>query len=106
MLSYELLLWAMAIGGAYLLVVSFMIELIERKLQLNRSLPSELIETDGWVWWGINFIMELLFYVGIPLVGYAFFYFALPFSGMMSEEAVVTVCQRIGYSLVAAEKMD
>ena len=31
---------------------------------------------------------------------------ALPFSGRMSEEAVVTVCQRIGDALLAAEKLD
>jgi perosamine synthetase len=31
---------------------------------------------------------------------------ALPFSGTMSEEAVVTVCQRIADALAAAEKLD
>ncbi|MFW5713453.1 MAG: DegT/DnrJ/EryC1/StrS family aminotransferase [Brevefilum sp.] len=31
---------------------------------------------------------------------------ALPFSGTMSEEAVVTVCQRIADALLAAEKLD
>ena len=82
MLSYELLLYALAVGGGYLLIVSFVLELVERRLRLTRGLPEDLIEVDGWIWWGINFIMELLFYVGIPLVAYAFFYFALPFSGM------------------------
>jgi dTDP-4-amino-4,6-dideoxygalactose transaminase len=31
---------------------------------------------------------------------------ALPFSGTMSEEVVVTVCQRIADALLAAEKLD
>ncbi|MCB2230267.1 hypothetical protein KQH82_06090 [bacterium] len=87
MLSYDLLLYSMAVGGAYLFVVSLIIELIERRLKLTRQIPEHLVENEGWVWWGINFVMELLFYVGIPLVAYAFFYFALPFSGVRAGMA-------------------
>lgn len=96
MLSYELLLYAMAAGGGYLLVVSVILELIERKLALTRTLPDQLVESDGWAWWGINFIMELLFYVGIPLVAYAFFYFALPFSGIRAGVAGALFAFTIG----------
>lgn len=96
MLSYELLLYAMAAGGGYLLVVSVILELIARKLALTRTLPDQLVESDGWAWWGINFIMELLFYVGIPLVAYAFFYFALPFSGIRAGVAGALFAFTIG----------
>ncbi|MDX9857955.1 MAG: hypothetical protein RBT76_09205 [candidate division Zixibacteria bacterium] len=96
MLSYELLLYAMAAGGGYLFVVSVILELIERRLALARTLPAELVESEGWVWWGINFVMEVLFYVGIPLLAYAFFYFALPFSGLRAGLAGALYAFTIG----------
>lgn len=82
MLSYSLLLYCMLAGGAYLLVLSVLLDLIERKLHLTCGIPAELLEADGLVWSLLNFFMEVLFYVVIPSIAYSFFYAILPVSGV------------------------
>lgn len=87
MLSYSLLLYCILGGGLYLLVLSLLLDVIERKLQLTRGIPAEMLEADGLIWSLLNFFMEVLFYVVIPAIAYSFFYAILPVSGVRAGMA-------------------
>ena len=96
MISLPLLLYSLFCAGAWLLVVSVIFELIERKLHLTHGIPEEMLESTSWVWWGVNFLMETMFYVAIPTIAYAFFYFSLPFEGTRAGMAAVLYAFTIG----------
>lgn len=81
MVSFELLMYCAVIGGIYLLVISLLFDLLERRLKLTAGIPKEMLEEEGCLWTGMNFFMEVLFYVIIPSVAYSFFYLILPLSG-------------------------
>jgi len=87
MVNMELLAWCLGAGSGYLLVVSLLLELIGRKLDLTRGVEASLIEPFSWVWFVMMFVMEALFYVAIPALAYAFFYFALPLAGVRAGMA-------------------
>jgi hypothetical protein len=87
MLSYSLLLYCILAGGLYLLVLSLLLDLIERKLRLTQGIPAEMLEADGLIWSLLNFFMEVLFYVVIPAIAYSFFYAVLPVSGVRAGMA-------------------
>ena len=63
MISATLMLACVAAAGVYLLAISIVLQIIEKQMRLAQGIPSELIETTGWVWTGFTFIMELMFYV-------------------------------------------
>jgi len=86
-ISLELMLYCFAAGGAYLLLVSFLLEMIGRALKISRGIPAELLESPGWTWFAINYIMELLFFVFIPTMAYSFLYLILPLSGVRAGMA-------------------
>jgi hypothetical protein len=69
-------------AGGYLLIVSLILDLTERGLNLTRGMPQELLESTGISWTLTNFVIELLFYVIIPTLGYSFFYLVIPLSGV------------------------
>ncbi len=81
MVSFELLMYCAVIGGIYLLVISLLFDFLERRLKLTAGIPKEMLEEEGCLWTGMNFFMEVLFYVIIPSVAYSFFYLILPLSG-------------------------
>jgi len=82
MMTSKFLLYAILYSGLYLLAISVSLHLVEKWLRLRQAVRTELLEpvTLGWVL--TNFIAESVFYVLIPTLAYAFFYFVLPFSGM------------------------
>jgi hypothetical protein len=82
MISATLMLACVAAAGVYLLAVSIILQRIESSLGLAKGIPTELLETTGWVWTGFTFVMELMFYVVIPTLAYSFFYVVMPFSGV------------------------
>jgi hypothetical protein len=81
MVSFELLMYCVLCGAGYLLVLSLLLDWLERKLKITSGIPKEILESDGWVWTFMNFLMESLFYVVIPAIAFAFFYVILPVSG-------------------------
>lgn len=87
MISFELMLYSVLIAGGYLLVLSFILDGLERKLKLSAGLPEEIVESTGISWTLGNFTMELLFYVAIPTLVYSFFYYLLPFYGVRAGVA-------------------
>ncbi len=82
MISAGLMVACVAAAGVYLLLISVILLKIENRMGLTRGIPSELLETTGWVWTGFTFIMELMFYVVIPTLAYSFFYVLMPFDGL------------------------
>jgi hypothetical protein len=82
MISIELLLYSVLGAGAYLLVISLILDYLERKMKLTSGIPGELVERTSLVWTLTNFMMEVLFFVAIPTIVYGFFYSLLPFYGV------------------------
>jgi hypothetical protein len=82
MISMDLLLYCLVISGVYLLIVSILLDWAEKKLKLTAGLPADLLESAGFAVTLMNFLMEAVFYVAIPAIGYSFFYVILPVSGV------------------------
>ncbi|HVP07827.1 MAG TPA: hypothetical protein VMS71_08300 [Candidatus Acidoferrum sp.] len=82
MISMQLFVYCLVIAAAYLLVISFVLDRIEKKLGLTAGLPPELLETTGITWTIMNFFMEAVFFVVLPTIVYSFFYSILPFAGV------------------------
>ncbi len=82
MINSTLLLYCFLAGGVALLLMSFIMEFISSKLKLLDGIPKDMLEESSTAWFTLNFLMEFLFYVVIPSVGYSFFYLMLPFEGL------------------------
>jgi len=82
MISRELLIWCLGCGSGYLLGLSLLLDLAEKRLRLTEGIPAELVEGAGVAFFVMNFVMEALFFVAIPSTAYAFFYQLLPISGV------------------------
>ena len=78
-ISAKLLLWCLLLAGLWLLLASLLVEFLGKRLGLNRGIPKEIIEETGSAWFLLQFIVEYLFFVAIPTLGYSFFYVILPF---------------------------
>ena len=62
MISFELMLYCVLSAGAYLLLLSLLLDWVERKLKLSAMLPDEMVESTGLSWTLANFTMEVPFY--------------------------------------------
>ncbi len=82
MINTTLLLYCFTGGGIALLLLSLILEFISSKLKLLNGIPKEMLEESTTAWFTLNYLMEFLFYVVIPSVGYSFFYLMLPFEGL------------------------
>ena len=87
MVSVGLMLACIVSAGAYLLAVSILLQLAERRFGFTRGVAADLLESTGWVWIGMTFLMEVMFFVVIPTLAYSFFYVLLPFSGVRAGMA-------------------
>ena len=96
MINKTLLIYALISAGGYLLVISLLLEFISKKLSLDKNLPDELKEETSTGWFVLNFIMELLFYVAVPTIGYSFLYLILPFEGIKAGMAAALFALIIG----------
>ena len=81
-MNTTLLLYCFLAGGTALFTLSLLMEFISHKLKLLDGIPSEMLEESSSGWFTLNFMMEFLFYVVIPSVGYSFLYMMLPFEGL------------------------
>ena len=96
MISMELLIYCFVAGAIYLLAVSGVFVLLENKIGMVRSIPKSLREETGPGWFVINYIMELLFFVAIPSIGYSFLFVILPLSGIRAGMAVGLIAFILG----------
>lgn len=87
MLSIRFILYCFLASGVYLLVMSLILEWIERALKLRAGIPENMCERTGFGGVFSNFVLEAVFYVAIPTLVYSFFYFMIPFSGFRAGMA-------------------
>ena len=95
-LSFEQMLYCFALAGGYLLVISIILEFTCSKLQLNKYIPKEMLEESGVGWFVMNYIMEFLFYVAVPTIGYSFLYLVMPFDGPRAGIAAALLALVLG----------
>ena len=96
MISLELLFTCLVAAGVYLLIVSLLLDFVERRLKLAAALPEQLVEKGSATVTLANFVLELLFYVTIPTIIYSFFYYVLPFYGVRAGLATALCAFLIG----------
>ncbi len=96
MISHQLVLYCLVLAGVYLFVLSQLLNLVEKKLRLTEGIPGELLESGGFGWSLLNYVMELLFYVVIPTLAYSFFYLVIPFSGVKAGMAAALFAFTLG----------
>ena len=96
MIDRTLMIYALVSAGGYLLLISLLLEFISKKLSTGKGLSEELKEETGTGWFILNFIMELLFYVAVPTIGYSFLYLILPFEGIKAGIAAALFALVIG----------
>ncbi|HKK20057.1 MAG TPA: hypothetical protein VJ983_01180 [candidate division Zixibacteria bacterium] len=87
MVSTTLVLYCFLAAGIYLLLISILIEFLGKHLGLLKGLSPELIEKSSPGVFVMNFLIEFLFFVVIPTLGYSFFYLILPYGGVKSGVA-------------------
>jgi hypothetical protein len=95
-LSFTLLLYCLVTAGAYLFVVSTVLDLVERRLKLLQGVPPELIEPHSLGAIVTNFVLESLFLVVIPTIVYGFFFSLLPFFGVRAGMAAALFAFALG----------
>lgn len=81
-INVNLILYCLLFGGVYILLINILWEYLARLFKLQQGIPDDMIEKMGVGWFMTNYIMEFLFYVAIPAIGYSFFYLVLPFEGI------------------------
>lgn len=96
MVDKQLLFYAFLTAGGYLLVISLLLEYLCKIFKINQSLPPQLKEETGAGWFVMNYIMELLFYVAIPTIGYGFLFLILPLEGVKAGMAAVLFALLVG----------
>jgi len=96
MISVELLFTCLIASGVYLLLVSLLLDFVERRLKLAAALPEQLVEKGSAAVTLANFVLELLFYVVIPTIIYSFFYYVLPFYGVRAGLATALFAFLLG----------
>ena len=82
MISFHLMLAALLYAGLALLVIELIIHLVERKLNLLRTLPADMLEESTAGFFVSKYIMQLAFLVVVPTVAYSWFYMVVPLYGI------------------------
>ncbi|MDH4157813.1 MAG: hypothetical protein OEW00_11115 [candidate division Zixibacteria bacterium] len=95
-ISAELMLYCFVAGGLYLLIISVVLELSGRALNVSQYVPGELLEEQGPGWLFMNFVMDYLFFVVIPALAYSYFFLLLPLSGIRVGVAVALMAFTLG----------
>ena len=96
MISTELIVYCLVMGGAALLVVTFFYEWLGKVLKLTRDMPKELIEPTSPSWYLLNYVMEFLFLVAVPTFAYSIFVIALPLEGVRPALAAAVLAFTMG----------
>ncbi len=87
MVSTTLALYCFLAAGIYLLVISILLEFLGKSLGLMRGMSPDLLEKSTAGVFIMNFLIEFLFFVVIPTLGFSFFYLILPYGGVKSGVA-------------------
>lgn len=95
-ISTELLLYSLAAGSAWLILVSFAHYKIGRWIRVSREVPPELLDDSGLPGMAIQFFMELVFLVLIPTLAYSLFSMILPLTGLRTGIAIGLIAFTLG----------
>ncbi len=95
-LHSSLLIACLIIAGIYLLAVSLILYLIEKKMQLASQIPEDMKENFTFGWFIVNFIMEFMFFVAIPAMAFGFFYVILPLDAIRAGMAIALTALILG----------
>jgi len=96
MISFSLLLYCAVAAGGYLLAVSAILELVERRLKLTTGLPEGIVEPFGFAAMLTNFVLEAMFFVVVPTLVYSFFFYLIPFTGVRAGMAAAVFAFALG----------
>ncbi len=96
MVSTKLVIYCLLVSGAFLLLVSLLLQKIEKlffgkdkRFELSKKIPEQMIEKMDVAWFVTNYLMEFLFFVVIPSLSYSFFYVIFPLSGLRAAAIIV-----------------
>ena len=95
-LHSSLLIACLIIAGIYLLAVSLILYLVEKKMKLASQIPDEMKENFTFGWFVVNFIMEFMFIAAIPAMAFGFFYVILPLDAIRAGMAVALTALILG----------
>ena len=96
MFSQKLVVYCIVCSGAYLLIISLVLDYLQKKLRLTRGIPPEMLEESGPGWSAIHFLMEMLFFAAIPTFAYSFFYMIIPLWGIKAGMAAALFAFTLG----------
>jgi len=96
MFSQKLVIYCIVCSGAYLLIISLVLDYLQKKLRLTRGIPPEMLEESGPGWSAIHFLMEMLFFAAIPTFAYSFFYMIIPLWGIKAGMAAALFAFTLG----------
>jgi len=87
-LSYKLIMYALLLGGGYLLIIDLLWYRLEKAVPVFEGFPDQLIEHRNWALFVYCYAVELIFFVFIPAFVYFWFYSVMPVSGIRGGVAV------------------
>jgi len=96
MFSQKLVIYCIVCSGAYLLIISLVLDYLQKKLRLTRGIPPDMLEESGPGWSAIHFLMEMLFFAAIPTFAYSFFYMIIPLWGIKAGMAAALFAFTLG----------
>ena len=96
MISTELVVYCLVLGGLTLIVLTVLFELLGRYLRVARDMPKGLMEPTSPGWHFMNFVMEFLFLVAVPTFVYSMFVVILPLSGIRPGLAAAVLAFTLG----------
>ncbi len=95
-LTFELLIYCIVLGGLYLLVFDLIWNMLERIVPIFQGFPKELIEPRSGSLFLYVWLAELIFFVFVPAVIYNWFFSVLPLSGIKGGLSVAMFVFVIG----------
>lgn len=91
MMSQQLVIYSILLGGICLAALTLLAETLGKHLKVTRGIPDDMIEPTGLVWLGLYFIIEFLFLVVVPSVSFSFFHVILPLTGIRTG-LIIALC--------------
>lgn len=96
MISTELVLYTLLFAGGYLVIISLVLEAVGKGLQISQGIPAEMAEKMNVTWFVMTFVIELMFFVIIPVLAFGFFDAILPLTSVRTALAVALCAFTLG----------
>ena len=96
MISTELVLYTLLFAGGYLVIISLVLEAVGKGLRISQGIPAEMAEKMNVTWFVMTFVIELMFFVIIPVLAFGFFDAILPLTSVRTALAVALCAFTLG----------